>query len=156
MFKDNEVPIFCIVGLFQKSIEYMYHIFSLERFALSPSLLTPVLHPTNQAEERYNSAHKRTRQVIERAFGVSKMRFRCLHRSGGDLMYEPVKCCRIIVACFMLHNICTEHNLPIDDEGQERDENDDGDNENDNNVVVRRANEGGIQVRRQLIHARFQ
>ena len=34
---------------------------------------------------------KHTRQVIERAFGVAKIRFRCIHKSGGELTYDPLK-----------------------------------------------------------------
>jgi hypothetical protein len=85
-------------------------------FALSRFLLTPILNPTTDAEERYNTAHKRTRQIIERSFGLSKQRFRCLDKSGGHLMYDPRKCCQIVVACFILHNICVGNNLPIDNE----------------------------------------
>ncbi|KAM4706602.1 putative nuclease HARBI1 [Discoglossus pictus] len=56
-----------------------------------PWLLTPVNNPHTEGEERYNAAHARTRNVIERTFGLLKMRFRCLHSTGGALQYTPVK-----------------------------------------------------------------
>ena len=44
--------------------------------------MTPKSNPSNQGEENYNSAHSRTRAVVERALGVCKSRFRysCSYR----------------------------------------------------------------------------
>jgi hypothetical protein len=84
-------------------------------YPLRPWLLTPVNNPTTNAEERYNAAHIRTRNVIERAFGVLKSRFRSLDTSGGTLMYSPRKACDITVACVILHNICISNRIPIQD-----------------------------------------
>ena len=47
-------------------------------YALRPYLLTPILNPQNAAERRYNYAHIRTRNTVERLFGVWKRRFPCL------------------------------------------------------------------------------
>ena len=58
-------------------------------YPAKPWLLTPLHEPRAPAERRYNTAHKRTRCVIERTFGMWKMRFRCLHRSSGCLMFSP-------------------------------------------------------------------
>ena len=41
--------------------------------------MTPILKPKNAGEVRYNTAHRRTRCVIERCFGLLKRRFPCLH-----------------------------------------------------------------------------
>jgi len=75
-------------------------------YPLEPWLLTPVSSPSTCAEERYNMAHAMTRNVIERAFGLLKSRFRCLDKSGGTLLYQPQKTCQILMACCVLHNFC--------------------------------------------------
>lgn len=64
--------------------------------------------------ERYNNCHKQARCTIERCNGVIKMRFRCLlkHRV---LHYKPEKCCKIINACCLLHNLCIQNNVPLVD-----------------------------------------
>ncbi|KAH7934614.1 hypothetical protein HPB51_029019 [Rhipicephalus microplus] len=80
-------------------------------YALEPWLLTPVRSPVGPANEQYNSAHTRMRQVIERTFGVLKRRFRCLHQSRGALQYSPLMCTKIRVACAMLHNMCVRHGI---------------------------------------------
>ncbi|XP_065941636.1 putative nuclease HARBI1 [Magallana gigas] len=50
-------------------------------------MLTPVLNPTTRPGERYNASHIRTRNTVERSFGVLKSRFRCLDTSGGSLLF---------------------------------------------------------------------
>lgn len=51
-------------------------------FPLKMFLMTPFLHPSSAEMESYNFAHTKTRNTIERAFGVLKSRFRCLDKSG--------------------------------------------------------------------------
>ena len=41
--------------------------------------MTPILRPKNSGKVRYNTAHRRTRCVIERCYGLLKRRFLCLH-----------------------------------------------------------------------------
>ncbi|XP_045541246.1 putative nuclease HARBI1 [Papilio machaon] len=43
-----------------------------------PYLLTPLLNPLTHAEEAYNQSQIKTRNLIERLFGVLKRRFPCL------------------------------------------------------------------------------
>ena len=49
-------------------------------YACSRYLMTPVLHARTDAERRYNRAHIRARNWVERLFGVWKNRFLCLRR----------------------------------------------------------------------------
>ncbi|CAG9087321.1 unnamed protein product [Plutella xylostella] len=68
-------------------------------------LFTPVLHPATPSEEQYNRCHIRTRNAIERCFGLWKQRFRCLLRG----MYGNIETARkTIVACAVLHNIAID------------------------------------------------
>lgn len=117
-------------------------------YPLRPWLLTPVLNPTTRHQQRYNAAHMRARSVVERSFGVLKCRFRCVDTSGGTLLYTPLKCCQIFIACVVLHNICIINRIPIpdgnhQDRGRIRQEQYNG-NLND-----------GAQVRQRLINGRF-
>ncbi|XP_054717504.1 putative nuclease HARBI1 [Uloborus diversus] len=85
-------------------------------YPLEPWLMIPYA-PSNVAREQvYNKKHKKARNVVERAFGLLKNRFRCLHSSGGILMYTPAKVCRIIMACAVLHNMCITQNDHWDDD----------------------------------------
>ncbi|XP_052691914.1 putative nuclease HARBI1, partial [Crassostrea angulata] len=82
-------------------------------YPLKSYLMTPINIPANQKEVNYNSAHCRTRVVVERAFGVLKSRFRCLHPTGGVLPFATQKCMKTVVACFKLHNKCIKDRLPM-------------------------------------------
>ncbi|XP_048253928.1 putative nuclease HARBI1 [Haliotis rufescens] len=81
------------------------------RYACRPWLLTPVGAATTWPQHRYNTAHMKTRNTIERAFGVLKSRFRCLHKSSGSLQFTPKKCAQIIMVAFKLHTFCIESRL---------------------------------------------
>uniref|UniRef100_A0A914V881 DDE Tnp4 domain-containing protein n=1 Tax=Plectus sambesii TaxID=2011161 RepID=A0A914V881_9BILA len=58
--------------------------------------------PTD-AEERFYKAHAKTLRVVECAFGILKMRFRCLFE--GLRVRNPIYACEIIKACAVLHKI---------------------------------------------------
>ncbi|XP_061193775.1 putative nuclease HARBI1 [Saccostrea echinata] len=45
-------------------------------YPLRPWLMTPILSPQTQQQEKYNESHIKTRNCVERAFGVLKSRFR--------------------------------------------------------------------------------
>ena len=45
-------------------------------YPLKEWLMTPINNPRNRHEENYNRSHCRTRNVVERAFGVFKARFK--------------------------------------------------------------------------------
>ena len=82
-------------------------------YPLKTWLMTPLLQETSRAERRYNIAHKKTRSVVERAFGVLKMRWRIIDHTGGELCYTPTKVAQITVCCCVLHNICMRKNIPL-------------------------------------------
>ncbi|GLV33469.1 hypothetical protein CBL_20206, partial [Carabus blaptoides fortunei] len=65
-------------------------------------LFIPVQNPNTQAEQRYNSSQIKTRNVVERTFGMWKGRFRCLSIS---LNCKLRKTMRIIATTAVLHNI---------------------------------------------------
>ncbi|KAK4876009.1 hypothetical protein RN001_012431 [Aquatica leii] len=72
-------------------------------YALMQYMLTPVLNPNTVHEQGYNEAHIKTRNVIERAFGIWKRRFPCLSL-GMKLKKQTVL--QIITATAVLHNLC--------------------------------------------------
>ncbi|XP_046578692.1 putative nuclease HARBI1 [Haliotis rubra] len=82
-------------------------------YACRPWLLTPFTEPQTRPQERYNSTHTRTRNTIERPFGVLKARFRCLHKSSGCLWFSPDRCSVVIMACFKLHNYCITKGVQV-------------------------------------------
>ena len=55
---------------------------------------------------------------MERSFGVLKSRFCCLDTSAGTLLCTPIKCCYIVIAVVVLHNMCITNgiHLPPGDE----------------------------------------
>ncbi|XP_025818423.1 uncharacterized protein LOC112894820 isoform X2 [Panicum hallii] len=59
-------------------------------------------------KETFNFAHSSLRNVVERAFGVLKMKWRMLLKVPS---YPPAKQARIIVACMALHNFIRESKL---------------------------------------------
>jgi len=83
-------------------------------YPLEPWLLTPVSTTTSPSEIAYNSAHSKTRVVIERCFGLWKSRFRCLDRSGGTLLYKAEKACQLVTATAVLHNFCVSRRIQSD------------------------------------------
>ena len=120
--------------------------------------MTPKLRPTDEAEQRYNRSHKKTRQCVERSFGLLKQWFRCIHRDGGNLTYSPSQCCKIVMTCMVLHNICVSANLPFDDEEDDPDDCDNANNANnavDEGAIIGYNRDGAVQMRRQLAHNRF-
>ncbi|XP_046346885.2 putative nuclease HARBI1 [Haliotis rufescens] len=111
-------------------------------------LLTPLLNPTNRAEERYNGSLCRTRVLIEQTFGVLKRRFQCLH---NELRATPRQAVTYVVACVVLHNLGIERGDIIN-----HDENLMPPSSNVNNYVppVTGPNDGA-DVRRHIIQTFF-
>lgn len=64
-------------------------------------------NPTTAPERKYNKAQIRTRNIIERTFGLWKRRFSCLRRS---LANAPETIVNIIITCALLHNMAQKYN----------------------------------------------
>ena len=80
-------------------------------YACSPFLMTPFNNPKNPSQEAYNTAHTKTRVVIEQTIGRWKRRFHVLH---SKVRMVPEKVCLIIGACAVLHNIAILQGEPME------------------------------------------
>ena len=78
--------------------------------------MTPLQSPISASEQRYNEALQKTRFKVECAIGLWKSVFRCVHKSGGILLYTPAKVCKIVCSTLVLHNIRRKLRLPEDEE----------------------------------------
>lgn len=72
-----------------------------------------MLNPVTPAERRYNAAHIKSRNTIERTFGLWKSRFHCLQNT---LRFCPRRCANVIVARAILHNFANHEGEPEVDE----------------------------------------
>ena len=88
-------------------------------YPLKHWLLTPIPHPRTAEERRYNRVLRKTRCIIERAFGILKSRWRILDHTGGTMCYAPAKVSKIIITCCVLHNICRRNGTPLVDGPEE-------------------------------------
>ena len=94
-------------------------------YPLEPWLLIPVTSVTpSTREKKYNELHKKSRNVIERAFGVLKSRFKCLSRTR-TLYYSHERAANILYCCVIFHNMLTKRRLYLDPEMEEMDETND-------------------------------
>ncbi|KZS21184.1 putative Nuclease HARBI1 [Daphnia magna] len=92
-----------------------FHFIGDSGYACTPYLLTPYAAPITEGERRYNVAHKKSRCIIERLFRMVKRRFPSLF---FGIRMQPGRACRVIMACFVLHNIALSRRQPdFDDEG---------------------------------------
>ncbi|XP_044259845.1 putative nuclease HARBI1 [Tribolium madens] len=122
-------------------------------YAVRPFLITPLGATATRAENLFNECQIRTRNPIERCFGIWKRRFPAL-AFGIRLQRHKVEA--IVVATAVLHNMAcllNEELPPINPEEEAAVQfvNDVG------NEIVRENNIGGVNnsVRHQLIHDYF-
>ena len=85
-------------------------------YPLTHNILTPLLSPNTTGERRYNRAFLKTRKNIECAFGLWKSRWRSMDRTGGSLCYSPGRVCKLVLATMILHNLCIQHGLQLEQE----------------------------------------
>lgn len=76
-------------------------------YGIKPYLLTPLTNPVSPEQHLYNESQIRTRNVVERTFGVLKRRFPVLS-SIIKIRIDRVQ--GIVVATAVLHNICRLNN----------------------------------------------
>lgn len=76
-------------------------------YACRPYLLTPLLNPQTPGEQRFNNSHIKTRNTVERSYGVWKRRFPVL---SMGLRCGLERNMTIIVATAVLHNIARAAN----------------------------------------------
>lgn len=85
-------------------------------FMLEPFLMIPFRNPVDGTPQaRYNIAHMRARNCIERYIGVLKSRFRCLLKSRVS-RYNENFVGTLINVCSTVHNICLRFNVPLLDD----------------------------------------
>lgn len=89
-------------------------------YPLKEWLITPFRGVPQGPQTTFNSSHIKTRMVVEQAFGIIKKRFYIL--STGIRFRKMQDASKIILACFVLHNLCIQHG----DHGEEGSE-DEGD-----------------------------
>jgi len=89
-------------------------------YACKPYLLTPFIHPTSLAQERYNAKHRKTRVIIEQVFGRFKRRFSILH---SEIRVKTNRVPMLVACCAILHNIAVRNRLPdVDDDDYTEDQ----------------------------------
>lgn len=75
-------------------------------YGVSEYMMTPLLHPITPAEQLYNESQIRTRNCIERCFGVWK---RCFSVLSLGLRVSKDTVMAIVIACAVLHNIARQN-----------------------------------------------
>ena len=73
--------------------------------------MTPITSLGTPGQRRYNRAFLKVLQKIGCTFGIWKSRWRSMDKTGGTLYHSPEKCCKIIIATMVLHNMCIDHGL---------------------------------------------
>ena len=79
----------------------------------------PLSEPGTEKETWYNTDYARTRNLIERTFGIWKQRFAVLKCLQTELSTAK----QIMTACAVLHNIATVNNIPLETENDQHEEN---------------------------------
>ncbi|XP_050704110.1 putative nuclease HARBI1 [Eriocheir sinensis] len=91
--------------------QYRGYLLGDSGYACKSYLLTPIRIPRTVKERHYNASHIKTRNLIERTFGIWKKRFAILSKPMRTALSTSKK---IVTACAILHNIAILNKLPID------------------------------------------
>jgi len=99
-------------------------------------LITPYRrNARDPAEIAFNVAHKRTRRLVENAYGIVKERFPCLNH----MRLQPEKAGRIVMAAAALHNVTTTDDFMLRELRNTNDDNDDEEVLSNNQNAARNA-----------------
>ncbi|GFW07630.1 putative nuclease HARBI1 [Trichonephila clavipes] len=117
-----------------------YHLLGDSGYPLRSYPMTPFLNPVGAGQVRYNAAHARARNVVERQYGVWKKRFSCID--------TPFRCSletaqTVIVATAVLHNLA----LSLGDDEDE----DSRPLQQDDTMVNHSQEHGGIAKRNAIV-----
>lgn len=86
-----------------------YYIVADEAFPLRTWLMKPIPRRNLGKEERiFNYRISRARRVVENAFGLLAMKFRCLL---STMPQSPERVTKIVMACCILHNLTSTRNM---------------------------------------------
>ncbi|XP_017466960.1 PREDICTED: putative nuclease HARBI1 [Rhagoletis zephyria] len=97
------------------SIQQDKHLLGDQGYALKSYLLIPFKDCGNlsSSQKKYNNVHSSIRVVIERAFGLLKVRFRRLQKLNTR---RPDVIPLLIISCCILHNFCLKENDFLNEE----------------------------------------
>lgn len=121
-------------------------------YGVKSYLLTSLLNPVTRAENLYQESQIRTRNVVERCYGVWKRRFPVLSL-GIRLHIDKVEA--IIIATAVLHNIAILENEIIPPSTQEIQEQIHIGNAVNNNVIAENVNDTNDRIRSIIIQRHF-
>ncbi|XP_067221935.1 putative nuclease HARBI1 [Chanodichthys erythropterus] len=86
-------------------------------------LITPYREPVqNPVQARFNTKHARARNIVERAFGMLKTRWRSIFFKALEV--SPAFVPDVVACCAVLHNLCLQNGDIIDPEVVEDPDND--------------------------------
>lgn len=84
-------------------------------FPLEPWLLVPYEDCQGSEQLIFNDHLQRALSTVLNCEAALRSRFKCIHHKSGPLYYAPEKCCKIITACLVLHNICVKLGIDLCD-----------------------------------------
>jgi hypothetical protein len=125
-----------------------YHILADTAYLLLEHILVPFRNKRDLEDHQlaYNRAVKSDSQVVERAFGLLKMKWRRLKFLD---IFKMKYAHRMVLVCFCFHNFGLRHNWWIDDAPQV-DDNDEVDP--DYEFDEERETEAGVEKRRRIAY----
>jgi len=129
IFKNSDI------GIFLKQRTENVVLIGDSGYAITPWLITPYCDPVNNIQKNFNKIYARERVVIERCFGQVKRRFPILqYKVRVTLKNVP----KIIICCFIFHNVAKYLNDPDDFLNHNEDEDEESNvNENSNYNDIR-------------------